>query len=543
MEDKQKEYIALYRKYRPSVFSDVYGQEHVTRVLQSEVMGGKVSHAYLFCGSRGTGKTTCAKILAKAVNCENPQNGDPCGVCPSCIASLNSFDITEIDAASNNGVDNIRELREDIIYPPGELKKRVYIIDEVHMLSIGAFNALLKTLEEPPSHALFILATTEANKLPATILSRCKRFDFNRIPPDTIAKALKVITEKENINLTYDALMLIATLAAGAMRDALSMLELFGRNEEEKNAEQAAEILGVMGKGPCIELVRSIGKGDTANALETIREVYNKSKDMGVLCDELNSVFRDLLVVKYTKQPEKYIEDDLQTIEALKQVSEFFTKEKIIYCTEITDKARISLSANTFSARIILETAVMKMCDMRLVTSLEALNARMAQLEEKLKNSGDYRDSKSVSVTSEKLKKHPEKENLQNGAVKEENQEKYEEKENEKDNSADFADITDTAQESQDGISDISCYGEFVEAVKQKDGMIAGFLNDGYAKLLGDTAVIFAGPMAILMADNDEKKALFGSCLSEILKKDVKVILKNKELVKNKGKISLEDLK
>ena len=259
------EYMALYRKYRPSVFSDVSGQEHITKILKSEVMSDTVSHAYLFCGTRGTGKTTCAKILAKAISCENPVDGDPCGVCEKCRAYDASLDIVEMDAASNNGVEDVRELREKINFLPIEMKRRVYIIDEVHMLSPGAFNALLKTLEEPPEHVMFILATTELNKIPATILSRCKRFDFRRINADDITKRLEYVSKNEGIGIDKDALKLIATLATGAMRDALSMLELFvGR--EGITREVAEKTLGVAGNETVIKLISAVANRDAKSS-------------------------------------------------------------------------------------------------------------------------------------------------------------------------------------------------------------------------------------------------------------------------------------
>lgn len=529
------EYIALYRKYRPAVFSDVYGQEHITDVLKNEIMQQKVSHAYLFCGSRGTGKTTCAKILSKAVNCENPQNGDPCGVCASCLAAKDSFDITEMDAASNNGVDYIRELREDVVYPPSELKKRVFIIDEVHMLSIGAFNALLKTLEEPPSHALFILATTEVNKLPATILSRCKRFDFNRIPPETIAKALKVIAQKENIRLSDGAVMLISKLAAGAMRDALSMLELFAKNKPEISREQAAEILGVVGRGACISLVESIGSSDTEGTLQTVAELYQKSKDMAVLCDELSGILRDMLIVKYTNNPEKYIEEDQQSVEELKQVCAKFSKEKILYCIEVAQTAQNRINAANFSSRAIFETAVMKMCDMRLVTTVEALNARIAALEQKLEgaviNGSPLKaevveDPKELEKVEEILKQQKNND-LPNTPAESENAEPAKK----------------TKQNKSSQVSDINCYGDFAEAVGLVDPMLFSFISDGFAKLVDNTAVLFVGSIAMLMINTDKQKNVLATCLSKVLGKDVKIILKNKDMVKDKEKISLEDLK
>lgn len=382
-------YIALYRKWRPAVFEDVIGQEHITDVLRGEISRGSVSHAYLFCGSRGTGKTTCAKILAKAVSCENPIGGDPCGVCENCKRANGSFDISEIDAASNNGVDNIRELREEVLYPPSELKRRVYIIDEVHMLSTGAFNALLKTLEEPPEHAMFILATTELNKIPATILSRCKRFDFHRITPDNIAKRLGYICGKENIPMTEDAIKLISRLAGGAMRDALSMLELFVGKTEEITEEACAAALGVVGRGPVMKLVSAIADNDCTGALSVIAEAYNGSKDMGVLLSECADTMRDILMMKYTKTPGQFVEGSEDVLAQLSECAKKFTRERLIYSTEIIDEAQSRMARTSFSRRAILETCVIRLCDVRLWTLPEALNTRISELEDRI-SSGDF---------------------------------------------------------------------------------------------------------------------------------------------------------
>ncbi len=377
-------YIALYRKWRPAVFEDVVGQEHITDVLRGEIIRGSVSHAYLFCGSRGTGKTTCAKILAKAVSCEHPVDGDPCGECENCKRAAESFDISEIDAASNNGVDNIRELREEVLYPPSELKRRVYIIDEVHMLSTGAFNALLKTLEEPPEHAMFILATTELNKIPATILSRCKRFDFHRITPDNIAKRLKFICESESIPMTDGAIMLISRLAGGAMRDALSMLELFVGRAETVTEEVCAASLGVVGRGPVMKLLSYVADNDCAGALSVISEAFDASKDMGVLLSECADAIRDMLMIKYTKNPEKFVEGSRDVVEKLAECAKKFTKERLIYSTEILDDALARFTRTGFSGRAVLETCVIRLCDVKLWTLPESLNTRISELEEKI---------------------------------------------------------------------------------------------------------------------------------------------------------------
>ena len=378
-------YKALYRKWRPKVFSDVIGQEHITSILRSEVEAGTVSHAYLFCGSRGTGKTTCAKILAKAVSCDNPQNGDPCGKCPSCIAAENTLDIYEIDAASHNGVENIRDLRDSVVYPPSEMKRRVYIIDEVHMLSDGAFNALLKTLEEPPSHVLFILATTELRKIPATILSRCKRFDFHRITPEKIFERLRMISDEEKINITDAALMLISRLAAGAMRDALSMLELFSMSDHEVSEEEASQRLGVVGREIVFSLAETVCAKDSEQALKVIAKAYDDSKDLSVLCSELSDVFRDILVVKYVKDPGKLIDASDSDVGRLRAIAEKLSGEELMYCTELCEDMQMRLSRAVFSRRVIIETGLIKMCEQHAFANTASLSMRISSLEEKLK--------------------------------------------------------------------------------------------------------------------------------------------------------------
>lgn len=395
-------YKALYRKWRPSTFSDVIGQEHITTILKNEIMSGSVSHAYLFCGSRGTGKTTCAKILSKAVSCENPQDGNPCGVCSCCLAAENTLDIYEIDAASHNGVDNIRDLRDTVVYPPSEMKRRVYIIDEVHMLSDGAFNALLKTLEEPPAHALFILATTELRKIPATILSRCKRFDFHRITPEKICERIRMIANQENIRITDSALMLIARLAAGAMRDALSMLELFYMSDHEVDEAEASERLGVVGRNIVFSLIEAICEKNSKKALEIISEAYDNSKDLGVLCSELSDSLRDILVAKYAENPAKLIDATGSDIERIKSFSTSLSDEKIIYCADICEDMQNRLSKAVFSRRTIIETGILKMCEERLNQDIATLLTRISALEEKLAAL-----SSGVSIPVKQSKKEP----------------------------------------------------------------------------------------------------------------------------------------
>jgi len=501
----QTPYLALYRKWRPQVFSDVIGQEHITSVLKSEIKSGSVSHAYLFCGSRGTGKTTCAKILAKAVSCENSSDGDPCGKCPSCLAAENSFDITEMDAASNNGVDSIRELRERMYYPPSELKRRVYIIDEVHMLSQGAFNALLKTLEEPPSHVMFILATTELNKIPATILSRCKRFDFYRISPESIAKLLKKIAEAEKINLTDGALLLIARLAAGAMRDALSMLELFGRDKELIDEEGAAKILGVVGRGPVMKLLSAIAKKNTQGALEVVGEAYDASKDMGILCSETGESLRDLLLVKYTSKPEHFIEASNDVIHQLKEMAESFTRERLLYCIELIEETQNRLTRSSFSRRATFETAVIKLCDPLLSTLPEAIIDRLSAVEEKLQ--GDF-------TVQQKEKEFPKPNVVEKTTVAVEapwEETKSEEPALEEKPAQKKAEKQETARTS------MVAYAEFLEEVKKKDIVAFSMLVDGHAQLNESNVKLFVNSAAMFMLANAKSRDIIQTCLARVL--------------------------
>ena len=301
-----EQHLALYRKWRPLTFDDVFGQDHVTAALRSQVASGRTSHAYLFTGTRGTGKTTCAKILARAVCCEHPVNGSPCNTCAACRAILEdaALDVSEIDAASNNGVDNIRDIRDEAAFSPTALKKRVYIIDEVHMLSAGAFNALLKTLEEPPEHVLFILATTEIHKVPATILSRCQRYDFRRIPPEIIAARLHQIAQEEGFTLESAAASLLARLGDGSMRDAISLLDRSVSADGRVSLDRVTEALGVPSADTVLQVYRAITAGDGARALEVFTDCYLEGRDIVSLFDQLLSLLRDLYVLKATGRQE-----------------------------------------------------------------------------------------------------------------------------------------------------------------------------------------------------------------------------------------------
>lgn len=380
-------YQVLYRKWRPKVFEDVSGQPQVTTTLKNELISGRINHAYLFTGSRGTGKTTCAKILAKAVNCLNPQNGDPCGECEICrgIDDGTVLDISEIDAASNNGVDNIRAIIEEAAFAPSKAKYRVYIIDEVHMLSPGAFNALLKTLEEPPSNVVFILATTEVHKLPATILSRCQRFDFHRIAARDIADRLEYVAQQENIQLEDEAALLIASVADGALRDALTLLDRCMGVSDNITFEVVQKTAGLAGRGHLFDITRSIIDKNVKQALEITQQLYNESKDMGRLCQELLDHFRNLMLIKTMKSPESLIMLSAQEREQAKQQAQEFSLEGIVYVMDVLQKSydRMFKGGNK---RAEMELALIKLTSVQLDTSTEALMARIAKLERMVKN-------------------------------------------------------------------------------------------------------------------------------------------------------------
>ena len=373
---------ALYRKWRPQVFSDVSGQSHITETLMHEVEVGRLSHAYLFTGSRGTGKTTCAKILSKAVNCLNPQNGNPCNECEVCrgIDDGSILDVTEIDAASNNGVDNIRDLREEANFTPAVAKYRVYIIDEVHMLSTGAFNALLKTLEEPPSHVLFILATTEVHMLPATILSRCQRFDFRRIPPEDIAKRLLLVAEKENLKLAEDAAMLIARIADGALRDALSILDQCASFSEEITLNIVSKAAGLLGRDYLFEISDAIKNQDSSSVLSIIDRLHASSCDMERLINELVNHFRNVMITKTTKNPEEFIVCTPDEINRYKEYASSVTYGTILYIMETltTESAQLKYSAHQ---RAKVETMLIRLCSPKLSTEISALVSRIDELQ------------------------------------------------------------------------------------------------------------------------------------------------------------------
>ena len=380
-------YQVLYRKYRPRVFADVYGQDHVTSTLKNEIKEGRISHAYLFTGSRGTGKTTCAKILAKAVNCPNAADGELCNTCEICkgLDSGTIYDVVEIDAASNNGVDNIRDLREEVNYTPTRGKYRVYIIDEVHMLSTGAFNALLKTLEEPPAHVIFILATTEVHKLPATILSRCQRFDFKRIQPETMAVRLQQVAGLEGMELAPDAATLIARIADGALRDGLSILDQCAGRSKQITAQLVSEVAGLAGREALYRLSDAVLARDSSAAVEELAQLHENSYDMERLCVEMINHFRNFMMVKTVKKSRELIictDDEYKHIE---ESAGQFTLAQILRGLDLFQSTLVKIKGGA-TPRIEMEMAFIRLCEPKLETDPDAFNQRLSALERAVQN-------------------------------------------------------------------------------------------------------------------------------------------------------------
>lgn len=379
-------YQVLYRKWRPKTFSDVSGQEHITTTLLNELSTNRLNHAYLFTGSRGTGKTTCAKILAKAVNCLHPVNGNPCGECEICkgIDSGSMLDVTEMDAASNRKIDDIRQIIDEVQFKPSKCKYRVYIIDEVHMLTTEAFNALLKTLEEPPKHTIFILATTEVHKLPQTILSRCQRFDFHRIPPRAIADRLLYVASQEGVTLSDGAALLAASVADGALRDALSLLDRCIAISSDIDEDVVRSAAGLARKTYLFELANCVINKNTAKALEIVNRLYGESKDMARLCDELLSHFRTLMLIKSVKNPRDIIIMADDEFEQAQVQSDYLSLADIVYYMDVLSRAYQNMGRGT-GDRTELEMAVVKLSSAELDGTVEALTARVTALEKAVK--------------------------------------------------------------------------------------------------------------------------------------------------------------
>ena len=384
-------YQAIYRRWRPKVFDDVVGQKHITTTLKNQVMNSSCAHAYLFCGTRGTGKTSTAKILARAVNCLNPQEGNPCNECEVCRGLLDEsiLDVIELDGASKNKVENIREIIDDVMFMPSVAKKKVYIIDEVHMVTQQAFNALLKTLEEPPAHVMFILATTELNKVPITVLSRCQQFDFRRITNSDIAGRMGEILTADGFTYEDAALSLIAELGDGSMRDSLSVLDkCIGAIDTHLSLDTVISVTGIADNDALYELSLAVAKGDTATALTKIDEVVEKGKELSLFAERFIKYLRDILMIKITNKPEIFLNTSEENAKKIDDLSIEFSKERLLRSIDLMAAAYAATRASTF-ARTTYEMAIVKMCEPDTEDTAEALRDRIAVLEEKLA-SGEF---------------------------------------------------------------------------------------------------------------------------------------------------------
>jgi DNA polymerase III subunit gamma/tau len=381
-------YIALYRKWRPVVFEDMVEQEHVVKTLRNSIITGRIAHAYLFCGTRGTGKTTAAKIFSRAINCLHPRAGDPCNECEICreILSGSILDVVEIDAASNNSVDNVREIRDEVIYAPSKAKYKVYIIDEVHMLSMGAFNALLKTLEEPPAHVVFILATTEPHKLPATILSRCQRFDFRRITIDSIVERLDTIAVSSGVNLQKDAARLIAKMSDGALRDAVSILDqCVSLGSKEISYGDVLSVIGMVNDTFIGEVVDCISKKDIQGLLNLVEKLVMDGKDIAKFSSDLVFYYRDLLICKTSGQAESIIETSKETLEKMNSQCKSLDREEIYYIIKELSLLESGLKWATHP-RILLEVTLIKLCEDITSSANDNIVERVNALEKRINN-------------------------------------------------------------------------------------------------------------------------------------------------------------
>ena len=380
-------YTALYRKFRPNTFEDVKGQDHIVTTLKNQIQADRIGHAFLFCGTRGTGKTTVAKILARAVNCEHPVNRSPCNECAACkgILSGTSMNVIEIDAASNNGVDNIREIREEVAYRPTQGKYKVYIIDEVHMLSAGAFNALLKTLEEPPSYVIFILATTEAHKIPVTILSRCQRYDFHRISIDTITERLKELMEKEQVDAEERALRYVAKAGDGSMRDSLSLLDqcIAFYLGEKLTYDRVLDVLGTVDHEVFSRLLRQVLAGNVSGCIHILEELLTGGKELGQFVSDFTWYLRNLLLVKTSEHAEEVLDVSTENLQALLEESEMIESDTLMRYIRVFSELSSQLRYAT-QKRVMVEIGLIKLCRPAMETNLDSVLDRLRVLEEKM---------------------------------------------------------------------------------------------------------------------------------------------------------------
>jgi len=497
---------ALYRKWRPRTFDDVCGQEHVTSILKYEASRGNFNHAYLFCGSRGTGKTTCAKILAKVVNCEDPHDGNPCGVCAACraIDEGTTTDVLEMDAASNNRVENIRDIRDEVAYPPSMLKYRVYIVDEVHMLSDSAFNALLKTLEEPPSYVVFILATTELHELPATIISRCQRFEFRRMPVEVLTARLEKIAAAENIDIEKGALQILAKQAQGGMRDAISLLDLCSGGSRGKRIDEDAvnDIVGISGRGTLENLVNAIADKNFDVIFDEIDAVVKSSKDISVFWQNLMSFYRDMLVMRTSSNAAKYLDLTDNEQKQLARTAARFSRETILSHCKLLEGALFAIQKVNSVKRTVAELTLIKMCDETLVATNENLLSRLSKLEDAMVLGLPARVEKAFDVKEEQ---RPE-----SAPTPEEKVEP--------------ASSAETKpSESSKVLKYLSCWVEAIARVGNTDGAAASYLKQTKAYIDGENKihVLAPDPFTLMMVEGARTRNSVRAALSVCLKREI----------------------
>lgn len=410
-EGETMSYTALYRKFRPATFEQVKGQDHIVQTLRNQINANRIGHAYLFCGTRGTGKTSVAKIFARAVNCEHPVDGSPCNECDTCkaINTGSAMNVVEIDAASNNGVDNIRQIRDEIQYSPSSGKYTVYIIDEVHMLSIGAFNALLKTLEEPPAYVIFILATTEPHKIPITILSRCQRYDFKRITIDTIGARLSELMEKENIEVEDKAIRYVAKAADGSMRDALSLLDqcIAFYLGQKLTYDNVLEVLGAVDNEVFSRLTRSVIDGNVVTCIQILDEMVMQGRELGQFVNDFIWYLRNLMLVKTSDNAMDVIDASAERIEALKEEAQMAETDIIMRYIRVLSELAGQIKYSS-QKRVLIEIALIKLCKPAMERDMSSLNNRMSLLEKKIE-SGSFVSAPSDNGQQETIKEKPKK--------------------------------------------------------------------------------------------------------------------------------------
>lgn len=509
-------YQAIYRRWRPLVFDDVVGQKHITQTLKNQIMNGATAHAYLFCGTRGTGKTSTAKILARAVNCENPQNGNPCNECSVCRGLLDEsiLDVIELDGASKNKVENIREIIDDVMFLPTVAKKKVYIIDEVHMVTQQAFNALLKTLEEPPAHVMFILATTELNKVPITVLSRCQQFDFRRITNNDITERMGEILRADGYTFDESALSLIAELGDGSMRDSLSVLDkCVGAIDTHLSFDTVTDVTGILDSDALYDLALSIAKGDTKAALTKVDEIIEKGKELGLFAERFIKYLRDILMVKITLKPEIFLNTSEENVKKIDALTEEFSKERLIRSIDLMSDAYAKTRASTF-IRTTYEMAIVKMCEPDTEDSKIALMDRINVLEEKLSR-GEFSVSKSDSDLpwKEDVKKEEKK---PKEVIKEPPKEEIKVKEEKVE-----------PKESESGSSAASRWPEIINYIKSHGGMpLYPHLLSVKAKMVGGKlCVVFDEKVAMSkgIASKPSNIALIKTAVREVTGEDLEV--------------------